>query len=100
MKKILSLILFCLIVNNISATDSPFHNTESKLMEHAKEFFHDKNYSAAYRYTEARLSKLANEMPNPMSCSEQRRIHKELQLQEQDQLQGTNHQGIVVLRYQ
>lgn len=56
MKKILSLILFCLIVNNISATDSPFHNTESKLMEHAKEFFHDKNYSAAYRYTEELLA--------------------------------------------
>ena len=56
MKKILSLILFCLIVTNISATDSPFHNEESKLIEHAKEFFHNKNYSAAYRYTEDLLA--------------------------------------------
>lgn len=56
MKKILSLILFSLIAFNISATDSPFHNKESRLMEHAEEFFHSKNYSAAYRYTEELLA--------------------------------------------
>ena len=56
MKKILSLILFSLIAFNISATDSPFHNEESRLMEHAEEFFHSKNYSAAYRYTEELLA--------------------------------------------
>ena len=56
MKKTLSLILFSLIAINISATDSPFHNEESRLMEHAEEFFHSKNYSAAYRYTEELLA--------------------------------------------
>lgn len=55
MKKILSLILFSLIVTSLSANDSPFHNTESRLMEHGKEFFYNKNYSAAYRYTEELL---------------------------------------------
>ena len=56
MKKILSLILFSLIANSISATDSPFHNEESRLIAHAKEFFYDKNYSASYRYTEELLA--------------------------------------------
>ena len=56
MKKILSLIVFCLIVTNLSAVDSPFHNEESRLMEHSQEFFHNKNYSAAYRYTEELLA--------------------------------------------
>lgn len=56
MKKTLSLILFSLIAINISATDSPFHNEESRLLEHAEEFFHSKNYSAAYRYTEELLA--------------------------------------------
>ena len=56
MKKTLSLILFSLIAFNLSATDSPFHNEESRLLEHAEEFFHSKNYSAAYRYTEELLA--------------------------------------------
>lgn len=57
MKKILSLILFTLIVTGLSATDSPFHNAQSRLLEHGKEFFYNKNYSAAYRYTEELLVK-------------------------------------------
>ena len=56
MKKILSLILFSLIEINIFALDSPFNTEESRLLEHAKEFFHNKNYSAAYRYTEEFLA--------------------------------------------
>ena len=56
MKKILSIILFSILVNSLSATESPFHNTESKLLEHSKEFFHNKNFSAAYRYTEELLA--------------------------------------------
>ena len=56
MKKILSLILFCLFVTNITATDSYFQTEENRKLEHAKEFFHNKNYSAAYRYTEELLA--------------------------------------------
>ena len=56
MKKILSLILFCLFVTNITATDSYFQTEENRKYEHAKEFFHNKNYSAAYRYTEELLA--------------------------------------------
>ena len=60
MKKILSLILFSLIVTSLSATDSPFHNVESRLIEHGREFFYNKNYSAAYRYTEELLAEGIN----------------------------------------
>lgn len=50
MKKILSIILFCSLVSNVLATDSPFHTPQTLLLEHGKEFFYDKNYSASYRY--------------------------------------------------
>ncbi len=57
MKKILFIILYSLLATNIFATYSAFTTPESRLLEHGKEFFYDKNYTAAYRYIEDLLVK-------------------------------------------
>ena len=50
MKKIFSIIILAFAASVLMATDSPYNTPKSLLMEHGREFYNEKNYSAAYRY--------------------------------------------------
>ena len=66
MKKIFTFIILASMASVTMATDSPFNTPKSLLIEHGREFYNEKNYSATYRYLVDYLKQAKNEtlLPN------------------------------------